>query len=119
VQLACGFLGADHGMQWLAGRAVSPEGPLDGIWLRLTGTEAGTCRLTCTPSAIEAGVCTPAIPSRSPAVVDGVSMAYLTIRRRAADDANEARWELGAIGHGPSRDQFADRLCHHRLPGPS
>jgi protein-L-isoaspartate(D-aspartate) O-methyltransferase len=67
--------------------------------------------LTCTPSAIEAGVCTPAIPSRSPAIVDGASVAYLTTRRRASEHSDLARWELGAIGHGPTGDQLADRLC--------
>jgi hypothetical protein len=72
---------------------VGPEEPFDGIWLRLTSTEPGTCRLACTPSAVQAGVCTPAIPTRSPAVVEGASLAYLSIRHSAAEDS-DARWEL-------------------------
>jgi protein-L-isoaspartate(D-aspartate) O-methyltransferase len=82
----------------------------DGVWLRLTGAEPGTYRIAAEPAAIDARLRTPAIPSRSPALVDGASLAYFTLRR-LDQDAIERRWELGAIGHGPTGPQLADRLC--------
>jgi hypothetical protein len=50
---------------------------------------------------VESGVCAPAIPSRSPALVDADSLAYLALRRLVNGDA--AEWELGG---------------HRRLPTP-
>ena len=46
---------------------------------------------------------------RSPALVEGNSLAYLTSRRREIGD--EVRWELGAIGHGPAAAELTERLC--------
>jgi protein-L-isoaspartate(D-aspartate) O-methyltransferase len=89
---------------------VDASESFDGVWLRLTGTEPGTCRIAAEPHAIAAGLCSPAIPSRSPALVEGASLAYLTLRR-LDQDATERRRELGAIGHGPAGGQLADRLC--------
>jgi protein-L-isoaspartate(D-aspartate) O-methyltransferase len=86
---------------------VEGEEPFDGVWLRLTGAEAGTCRIAADAAAVSAGTCTPAIPIRSPAVVEGDTLAYLGLRRR--DEAG--RWELGAIGHGPAAPDLADRMC--------
>lgn len=82
----------------------------DGVWLRMTGTEQGTCRVAAEPAAIDTNLCTPAIPSRSPALVEGDSLAYFTYRR-LIQEATERRSELGAIGHGPAGPQLADRLC--------
>lgn len=62
----------------------------DGVWLRLTGTEPGTCRIAAQPGAIDATLCTPAVPSRSPALVEGDSLAYFTTRR-LDQDATERR----------------------------
>lgn len=95
--------------EW-SGATVGANEPFDGVWLRLTGTEPGTCRIAAEPAAIDAGLCTPAIPSRSPALVEGANLAYFTLRR-LDQDATERRWELGAIGHGPAGPQVADRLC--------
>jgi protein-L-isoaspartate(D-aspartate) O-methyltransferase len=86
---------------------VHGEESVDGIWLRLTATEPGTCRIAADRQAVDDGLCTPAIPARSPAVVDGDSLAYLTLRRSPADDT---RWELGATGHGPAGTELASRL---------
>jgi protein-L-isoaspartate(D-aspartate) O-methyltransferase len=84
--------------------------PFDGVWLRMTATEPGTCRITAKPAAIAAEMCTPAIPSRSPALVEGDSLAYLTYRRLDNVDG-KSRSELGAIGHGPVGPQLAERVC--------
>lgn len=89
---------------------VGAYDPFDGVWLRLTGTEPGACRITADPAAVDTGLCTPVIPSRSPALVEDDSLAYFT-QRRIDQDATERRWELGAIGHGPAGLQLSDRLC--------
>ncbi len=87
---------------------VGAEEPFDGIWLRLTATETGTCRIAADPAAVAVGLCTPAIPIRSPALVENNSLAYFTLRR---EQEGLPRWELGAIGHGPAGADLADRLC--------
>jgi protein-L-isoaspartate(D-aspartate) O-methyltransferase len=79
----------------------------DGVWLRLTGAEPGTCRIAAEASAVDTGLCTPAIPVRSPALVEGSSLAYLSLRPQ--DEAS--RWELGAIGHGPAGPELAGHMC--------
>jgi protein-L-isoaspartate(D-aspartate) O-methyltransferase len=92
-----------------SGATIGVNESFDGIWLRLTATEPGSCRIATTPSAIASGLATPAIPVRTAAVVEGSSIAYLTLRR--LDDAAERRWELGVIAHGPAAAQLAARLC--------
>lgn len=93
------------------GASVGGEEPFDGIWLRLTATEPGACRITATSDAIEAGVlCRPAIPARSPALIDGGSLAYL-ILRRITPEGSPGRWELGAAAYGHAGTQVAERLC--------
>ncbi|MGH3930884.1 MAG: hypothetical protein ACRDTF_13005, partial [Pseudonocardiaceae bacterium] len=93
-----------------SGASVVPHESTDLIWPRLTGTELGTCRFAAEPTAIESGLCTPAFPHRSPAIIDGDSLSYLTLRG-PDPEATERRWELGAIGHGPTAAQLAERLC--------
>ncbi|WP_034268163.1 methyltransferase, FxLD system [Haloechinothrix halophila] len=80
----------------------------DGIWLRLTVTEPRVCRINA-PADTPPGVCDPVQKFRSPVIVDGESLAYLTSRRRQHDD--HSRWELGAIAHGPLAAELAERLC--------
>ncbi len=104
-----GVLALPRTVVW-SGATVGAFDSFDGVWLRLTGTEPGTCRVAAEPAVIDTGLCTPAIPSRSPALVDGASLAYFTYRR-LDQDAAERRSELGAIGHGPAGPQLADRLC--------
>ncbi|MGH3630031.1 MAG: methyltransferase, FxLD system [Sciscionella sp.] len=95
-----------------SGTAVAAEEPFDRIWLRLTGTEPGTCRLAAEPAAIEAGLCRPAFAYRTPALVDSESLAYLT-KPRPVDHDGQRRYELGATGHGPAGAHLAERLCQH------
>ncbi|GAA0584426.1 methyltransferase, FxLD system [Kribbella sandramycini] len=85
---------------------VGPQEPFDGIWLRLTAQDNRVCRLATDHAAIDTDLCTPAIPSRSPALVEDASLAYLAIRKIAA-----GRHELGAVGHGPHGKDLARRLC--------
>jgi protein-L-isoaspartate(D-aspartate) O-methyltransferase len=47
---------------------VGPYDPFDGIWLRATATDPAICRIAATQAAIDSGLCTPAIASRSPAL---------------------------------------------------
>ena len=94
---------------WSTVTVASGE-PFDGIWLRLTATEPGVCRLSAAAAAVDAGACKPAVPSRSPALVEGASLAYLTVKRLETRDGTR-RFELGAIGHGPDGNTLATRLC--------
>jgi protein-L-isoaspartate(D-aspartate) O-methyltransferase len=47
---------------------------------------------------------------RSPVLVDGDSLTYLTSRRR--EDGDTVRWELGAHGHGPNAEKLTERMCN-------
>ncbi|MDX3224723.1 methyltransferase, FxLD system [Streptomyces sp. ME19-01-6] len=94
-------------IRWSGQTVVSNES-FDGVWLRMTAAEPGTCRLKAAPTAVSSGLCTPAIAAQSPALVERDSLAYLTQRRLAE---TEPRWELGAIGHGPAGEDLAERLC--------
>ncbi|WP_163511177.1 methyltransferase, FxLD system [Fodinicola acaciae] len=106
-----GVLGYRKTEAW-SGVTVGPLDPFDGIWLRLTATESGTCRIAADQTAIDRGLCTPAVGVRSPAIVRDKSIAYFALHRpaRHADPGNP-RFELGAIGHGPAGPELADRLC--------
>ncbi|AXX28958.1 hypothetical protein KCV87_12280 [Actinosynnema pretiosum subsp. pretiosum] len=90
--------------------SIVPMESTDLIWPRLTGVEPGTCRFAATQAAVEAGRCDPAFAYNSPALAEGDSLAYLTLRR-PAPDATERRFELGATGHCPTGEQLAERLC--------
>lgn len=87
---------------------VHAEEPFDRIWLHLSATDEGTIRIQADPKAVASGLCTPAIATRTPALADGHSLAYLTIRKVAQEPA---RWRLGAIGHGPRGHQLATRIA--------
>jgi protein-L-isoaspartate(D-aspartate) O-methyltransferase len=91
-----------------SGATVEAGEPFDGIWLRLTAAEPGTCRIAAAPAAVQSGRCTPAIRLRSPAIADHDSLAYLTVRR--VEEGDQTRWELGATGHGPAAQRLANRL---------
>jgi len=92
-----------------SGVTVGPYDPFDGLWLQMTATEPNVCRIAATAAAVEAGLCTPAIPTRSPAIVDHDSLAYFTLRRLPSE--GESRYELGAIAHGPNGHQLGEQLC--------
>ncbi|MDT3398554.1 methyltransferase, FxLD system [Streptomyces sp. B1866] len=93
-----------------SGVTVGPYDSFDGVWLRLTAAEPDTCRIAADATAVETGLCTPAIPVRSPALAEGDSLAYFAVRR-LKQEVDGRRSELGAYGHGPAGQQLADRLC--------
>ncbi|WP_405060322.1 methyltransferase, FxLD system [Kribbella sp. NBC_01505] len=86
---------------------VGSQDPFDGVWLRMTGHDGRVCRISADPVAVNAGLCTPAIPIRSPALVEDDSLGYLAFRK-----LGEGRFELGAIGHGPHGGHLAGQLCN-------
>jgi protein-L-isoaspartate(D-aspartate) O-methyltransferase len=106
-EAAAAALSAPPQTVW-SGVTVGPEDSFDGIWLRLAATEPATCRISVTGAAAATGLCRPAIPRRSPALVQDGSLAYLTLRRL---DTTPTRFELGATGHGPDGAELADRIC--------
>lgn len=59
------------------------------------------------PAARQRGLVASVSPLGVPALVDGDSFAYRTVRRTNDPD----RFELGAIGHGPQGQKVADRLA--------
>ncbi|MCP2274417.1 protein-L-isoaspartate(D-aspartate) O-methyltransferase [Actinokineospora diospyrosa] len=91
-----------------SGITIGTSEPFDGVWLTLTATDPATCRIAATQTAIDSGLCTPAISSRSPALAEDSSLAYFTYRRL---NTPEPRFELGAHAHGPTGEQLAERLC--------
>jgi protein-L-isoaspartate(D-aspartate) O-methyltransferase len=102
-----GIFGEPQRTAW-SGEWVGPMESLDGIWLRLTAAEPGTCRLVAGQAAVDAGLRDPVMPARYPAVVQDGSLAYLTLRRASG---GVRRWELGAAGHGPRGAGLAERIC--------
>ncbi|GAB6899266.1 methyltransferase, FxLD system [Kineosporia succinea] len=98
-----GVLSSERAEHWSAEMAHGEE-PLDEVWQRLTSTDPRTVRIEADPRAVTEALCTPAIPVRSPALVDGGSLAYFAIRRAPKQPG---RWQLGAIGHGPLGAQLA------------
>jgi protein-L-isoaspartate(D-aspartate) O-methyltransferase len=84
--------------------------PLDAIWVRATATDPAVCRISAEPAAVTSGLCTPVVKSRTLALAEGDSIAYLTAQRLEAP-GHGAR--LGAIGHGPNGASLAERLCNH------
>lgn len=90
---------------------VGPTESFDGIWLRLSVTEQAACRITAKPAAMEAGLHRPAVPALSPALVEGDSLAYLTLERTAEDQDDGPRFRLGAVGYGPAGTVLAERIC--------
>ncbi|GAA3393315.1 hypothetical protein GCM10020369_58390 [Cryptosporangium minutisporangium] len=99
-----GALAGDRIDVW-CGVTVRGDESFDGIWLRLTATEAGTCRISADRAAVDRGLCAPAVPSLTAALAEGDSIAYLAVQR------SNGSHELGARGHGPSGQAMAERLC--------
>jgi protein-L-isoaspartate(D-aspartate) O-methyltransferase len=93
-----------------SGVTVGGNEPFDGVWLRLSTAEPGTCRIVMQPTAIASGRATPAIPKLNPALAERHSLAYFTFRR--LPDTNGMS-ELGAIGHGPDGQLLSDRITKH------
>jgi protein-L-isoaspartate(D-aspartate) O-methyltransferase len=93
-----------------SGVTVGPEESLDSIWLRATATDPAVCRISAEPAAVTSGLCTTVIRSRTLALAEGDSVAYLTAQRLGAPGQGA---RLGAIGHGPNGASLAERLCNH------
>lgn len=91
-----------------SGITIAGDEPHDGIWLRLTVTDQHVCRIDA-PADVPSELCDPIQAFRSPALVDGGSLAYLTSRRQ--ENGDNVRWELGAIGHGPAATELTEHLC--------
>ncbi|ABW12224.1 Protein-L-isoaspartate(D-aspartate) O-methyltransferase [Parafrankia sp. EAN1pec] len=100
-----GVLDREKSVVW-SDVTVHGQEPFDRVWLHLSAVEDGTVRIEADQQAVAEGLCTPAIASRSPALVKDGSLAYFTIRR--AD--TPGRWQLGAIGHGPLGRRLASRI---------
>jgi protein-L-isoaspartate(D-aspartate) O-methyltransferase len=100
-----GALDRHKSVLW-SGVTVGAQEPFDRIWLHLTATDNRTVRIAAAQEAVDAGLCTPAIATRSPALADGGSLAYFTTRRAEAP----GRWDLGATGHGPAGRELAARI---------
>ncbi|MFE7909746.1 methyltransferase, FxLD system [Streptomyces albogriseolus] len=91
---------------------VGGEEPFDGVWLRATAGDDRVCRLEVTPQALEQELLRrPAIPVRSPVLVEGNSLAYLTITRESAEA--ERPFRLGAAAYGPRAEELARGLVAH------
>ncbi|WP_246532233.1 methyltransferase, FxLD system [Streptomyces albogriseolus] len=91
---------------------VGGEEPFDGVWLRATAGDDRVCRLEVTPQALEQELLRrPAIPVRSPALVEGNSLAYLIITREGTEA--ERPFRLGAAAYGPRAEELARDLVAH------
>ncbi|MGW7381856.1 methyltransferase, FxLD system, partial [Streptomyces sp. NPDC054794] len=95
------------------GRAASAGPDASFVWLGL-GRRAAQ-RATAPSPALAAGLAPalppPAAPALSPALVEGGSIAYLTLERTAEDQGAETRFRLGAVGYGPAGAELAERIC--------
>ncbi|WP_165966442.1 methyltransferase, FxLD system [Actinomadura sp. 7K507] len=93
-----------------SGIIIPGDQSMEGIWLRMSVAEPGTCRIKAEATAVHSGRATPATPV-NPALAEHDSLAYLTSRR--ATDGPPSRWEIGAIGHGPRGAELAERITQH------
>ncbi|MEW1685431.1 methyltransferase, FxLD system [Streptomyces sp. NPDC093594] len=91
---------------------VGGQEPFDGVWLRATAGDDRVCRLEVTPKALDQELLRrPPIPVRSPVLVEGTSLAYLTITREGTDA--ERPFRLGAAAYGPQAEELARDLVTH------
>ncbi|MFC8853551.1 methyltransferase, FxLD system [Streptomyces sp. NPDC057144] len=96
----------------LSTQRIGGEESFDGVWLRATAGDDRVCRLEVIPEAVEQDLIRrPAAPGRSPVLVDGGSLAYLTLTREGADPDRPFR--LGAAAYGPRGEELAHDLIAH------
>jgi protein-L-isoaspartate(D-aspartate) O-methyltransferase len=93
-----------------SGTTVGPMESLDPIWVRATATDPAVCRISAEPAAVTSGMCTPVVKSRTLALAEDDSIAYLAVQRLQAPEPSS---RTGAIGHGPNGASLAERLCRH------
>jgi protein-L-isoaspartate(D-aspartate) O-methyltransferase len=106
-QELAGVLNSARGTTWSVVTVAAGES-FDGLWLRLAATHPGICRIAAGEEAVQSQRCTPAIAVRSPALIEGDSLAYLALQR--ADVEGQRRWKLGAISHGPDGPRLAQDM---------
>ncbi|MBE1877476.1 methyltransferase, FxLD system [Myceligenerans pegani] len=94
---------------WSATEVASTE-PFDGMWLHTTATDDRVCRIEVTTEALDAGIRRPAIPIRTPALVDGNSAAYMIFDKTKATPGHAL---LGAAGYGPHGADLAHQLTQY------
>ncbi|GAA2703759.1 hypothetical protein GCM10010095_80180 [Streptomyces anthocyanicus] len=97
---------------FLSTQRIGGKESFDGVWLRATAGDDRVCRLEVTPEAEEqALIHRPAAPGRSPVLVEGGSLAYLTVTREGVDPDRPFR--LGAAAYGPRGEELAHDLIAH------
>ncbi|MFG2775000.1 methyltransferase, FxLD system [Streptomyces sp. NPDC048350] len=110
-----GALGASlstTGIEVMSEQRIGGEESFDGVWLRATAGDDRVCRLQVMPDAMaQELVLRPAIPVRSPVLIDGDTLAYLIVRREGADPDRPHR--LGAAAYGPHAEKLAQDLITH------
>lgn len=100
------------GIEVMSEQRIGGEESFDGVWLRATATDDRVCRLQVTPEAVaQKLVLRPAVPVRTPVLVDGDSLAYLIVRREGVDPQRPHR--LGAAAYGPHAEKLAQDLIAH------
>ncbi|MER5599898.1 methyltransferase, FxLD system [Streptomyces sp. NPDC002265] len=105
-------LSSTAGIEVMSAQCVGSEESFDGVWLRATATDDRICRLQVMPDALAQELLPrPAVPVRSPVLVDGDSLAYLIVRRDPADP--QRSHQLGAAAYGPHAQQLAQDLIAH------
>lgn len=92
-----------------SGTSIGGNESFDGLWLRLTMTDPRVCRIKV-DADVPPEVCDPIGGWWRMALVEGGTLVYLTARRQEKTD-DEARWELGAIGHGSDANGLSEHLC--------
>ncbi|MEU6512098.1 methyltransferase, FxLD system, partial [Streptomyces sp. NPDC046942] len=80
----------------------------DGVHIEIEGSQP-LARVAAKLTAY--GLHRPAAPALSPALVEGGSIAYLTLERTTEDTGTEPRFRLGAVGYGPVGTELAERIC--------
>uniref|UniRef100_UPI003F496763 methyltransferase, FxLD system n=1 Tax=Streptomyces sp. CA-141956 TaxID=3240051 RepID=UPI003F496763 len=110
-----GALGASlttSGTVVMSEQRIGGEESFDGVWLRATTSDNRVCRLEVQPDALaQELVLRPVMPVRSPALVDGDSLAYMIVRREGADP--QRPHQLGAAAYGPDAKKLARELVAH------
>ncbi|MFD5659868.1 methyltransferase, FxLD system [Streptomyces hirsutus] len=100
------------GIEVMSEQRIGGEESFDGVWLRATARDDRVCRLQVMPDAMARElVLRPALPVRSPVLVDGDSLAYLIVRREGVD--RERPHRLGAAAYGPHAEKLAQDLVTH------
>lgn len=99
---------AQPARQVWTGVTVGSMEPFDDQDLWLACALPQFCLITATREAIDAGLVSPTWRLGTPALVDGGSFAYRTIRK-IADEQDQH--EFGVIGHGPGALIVAERLA--------